>query len=267
MCKFSFGSTGRMWMSAMFAVILVGCGGGKAEAGDYRLKVSVNPPKGGSISISPNKDTYNEWEDVDVTAKVANGYVFTGWSGDDTSDEERITIKMSGNKNKKLTANFISEKEFEAKQAAEKEKWYTTPEGIMAEAPMVMRGFETSYIVAVAEKESISNIAKDDLIFTIPRSEHFEYTFITSANGGIVGCRAIALSDIGKFAKGNFLQTIARSDIGKFAKRSLVNKPSMEEDLNVFTHCTGGSNASEAFGVAKSLTPNFFRLTGDGVCQ
>jgi len=94
------------------AMILVGCGGGKAGAGDYRLKVSVNPANGGSISISPNKDTYNEWEDVNVTAEVADGYLFTGWSGDDTSKSKSVTIKMSGNKNKKLTANFITEKEW-----------------------------------------------------------------------------------------------------------------------------------------------------------
>jgi len=103
-------------------VILVGCGGGKAGAGDYKLKVSVNPTNGGSISIYPNKDTYNEWENVNVTVEVADGYVFTGWSGDGTSESEKVTIKMSGNKNKKLTANFISEKEFEAKQEAERAK-------------------------------------------------------------------------------------------------------------------------------------------------
>jgi len=104
------------------ALILVGCGGGKAGAGDYKLKISVNPANGGSISISPNKDTYNEWENVEVEAEAANGYVFTGWSGDDTSKSESVTIKMSGNKNKKLTANFLTEKEFEAKRVAEKAK-------------------------------------------------------------------------------------------------------------------------------------------------
>jgi uncharacterized protein (TIGR02145 family)/uncharacterized repeat protein (TIGR02543 family) len=89
------------------ALLLIGCGGGgKAVAGDYKLKVNVNPANGGSISISPNRESYNEWMDVEVTATANKGYIFTGWSGDATDKSRSVTIKMSGNKNKKLTANF-----------------------------------------------------------------------------------------------------------------------------------------------------------------
>jgi len=106
-----FGSDGRKKKSVLCAgfaaLLLIGCGGGgKAGAGDYKLKVSVNPANGGSISIAPNMESYNEWMDVEVKATANNGYVFTGWSGDATNESRRITIKMSGNKNKKLTANF-----------------------------------------------------------------------------------------------------------------------------------------------------------------
>jgi len=80
-------------------------------------------------------------------------------------------------------------------------------------------------------------------------SRWFRYDYVRGANGGIIGCRATALSDMGNFVKGNFLQTTYRaSDDG-------------------FTHCTGGSNANEAFGTAKSLVPNFFNSDGSGVCQ
>jgi uncharacterized protein (TIGR02145 family)/uncharacterized repeat protein (TIGR02543 family) len=93
--------------AAVAVVLLAGCGGGgKAEAGDYKLKVSVNPASGGSISISPNMESYNEWVDVKVTATAAKGYEFEGWLGDATDKTKSVTIKMSGNKNKKLTANF-----------------------------------------------------------------------------------------------------------------------------------------------------------------
>jgi len=93
--------------AAVAVVLLAGCGGGgKAGAGDYKLKVSVNPANGGSISIDPNMESYNEWMDVEVTASVNKGYVFEGWSGDATDKSKSVTIKMSGNRNKKLTANF-----------------------------------------------------------------------------------------------------------------------------------------------------------------
>ena len=51
-------------------------------------------------------ESYNEWMDVEVTVTANKGYVFTGWSGDATDKSKSVTIKMSGNKNKKLTANF-----------------------------------------------------------------------------------------------------------------------------------------------------------------
>ena len=92
---------------AVAVVLLMGCGGGgKAGAGDYKLKVSVNPANGGSITIDPNMDSYNEWADVKITATANKGYVFEGWSGDATDKSNSVSIKMSGSKNKKLTANF-----------------------------------------------------------------------------------------------------------------------------------------------------------------
>ena len=96
-----------MLSMAVAVVLLMGCsGGGKAGAGDYKLKVSVNPANGGSITIDPNMESYNEWADVEVTATANKGYVFEGWSGDATDKSKSVTIKMSGSKNKKLTANF-----------------------------------------------------------------------------------------------------------------------------------------------------------------
>ena len=92
---------------AVLVVLLMGCGGGgKAGAGDYKLKVSVNPANGGSITIDPNMESYNEWADVEVTTTANKGYVFEGWSGDATDKSNSVTIKMSGSKNKKLMANF-----------------------------------------------------------------------------------------------------------------------------------------------------------------
>jgi uncharacterized protein (TIGR02145 family)/uncharacterized repeat protein (TIGR02543 family) len=93
--------------AAVAVVLLIGCGGGgKAGAGDYKLKVSVNPANGGSIKIDPNMESYNEWADVEITASENKGYVFEGWSGESTDKSNSVTIKMSGSRNKRLTANF-----------------------------------------------------------------------------------------------------------------------------------------------------------------
>jgi uncharacterized protein (TIGR02145 family)/uncharacterized repeat protein (TIGR02543 family) len=75
-------------------------------AGDYTLEVSVNPADGGTVSIDPKMDSYIDWVDVKVTANPNPGYAFEGWSGESTAKSYNITIEMSGNKNKKLTANF-----------------------------------------------------------------------------------------------------------------------------------------------------------------
>jgi len=115
----------------------------------------------------------------------------------------------------------------------------------MVEAPRVIASFESAYLAALAEVEYY--IDENDLVFQHPSSTLFKYQFITSSSNDeeIIGLRATALSDVGNFAKGNFLQTIYRAS-----------------DYS-FRHCAGNHDALD---VANGLVPNFFR-SGDGVCR
>jgi len=91
------------------AVFCVGCGGGgNSGAGDYKLKVSVKPADGGVVEIDPLSNSYPEWAKVEVAAKANKGFFFEGWSGEDASASRKVTITMSGKKNKALTANFTN---------------------------------------------------------------------------------------------------------------------------------------------------------------
>jgi uncharacterized repeat protein (TIGR02543 family) len=70
----------------------------------YTLTTSANPTTGGRVTVNPQKTTYVDGETVTVTATVASGYKFTGWSGASSATTNSVTITM--NSNKALTANF-----------------------------------------------------------------------------------------------------------------------------------------------------------------
>jgi uncharacterized protein (TIGR02145 family)/uncharacterized repeat protein (TIGR02543 family) len=93
-------------MAIFLVVMLIGVGCGKKGGNDYKLNVSANPVEGGIVEIEPAADTYKELATVEVVVKTNEGFVFLGWSGEDSSTSESITITMTGEKNKTLTANF-----------------------------------------------------------------------------------------------------------------------------------------------------------------
>jgi len=67
----------------------------------YTLTItSVN----GTIAKNPDQTNYSHGLTVQLTAAPANGYTFTGWSGDATGSTNPLTVTMDGNKN--ITANF-----------------------------------------------------------------------------------------------------------------------------------------------------------------
>lgn len=68
----------------------------------YDLSVSATPSEGGSVS--PESGTYEEGEQVQVTATAASGWSFAGWSGDVTSSDNPLTVTM--NSDTDLTASF-----------------------------------------------------------------------------------------------------------------------------------------------------------------
>jgi uncharacterized protein (TIGR02145 family)/uncharacterized repeat protein (TIGR02543 family) len=79
----------------------------KWTAAAYTLTANVSTQGGGTVSLSPNKDTYQYGEEVTVTATPAAGYKFTGWSGASDSKDASITVTMDDNYT--LTAGFGKE--------------------------------------------------------------------------------------------------------------------------------------------------------------
>ncbi len=71
---------------------------------DVTLHVDINPPEGGTVQISPEKEVYDLGETVTLTASPNEGYVFNGWTGDYTGDSTTITIRMKSLLD--ITANF-----------------------------------------------------------------------------------------------------------------------------------------------------------------
>ena len=64
--------------------------------------LAVTASEGGSVDISGG--TYNENSNVTVTAAPAEGYVFSGWTGNASGSTNPLTVSMTGNKD--ITATF-----------------------------------------------------------------------------------------------------------------------------------------------------------------
>jgi uncharacterized repeat protein (TIGR02543 family) len=73
-------------------------------ATSYTLTTPVAPSVGGSVSRSINAISYSSGTMVTLTANPAEGYMFTGWSGDAAGTEPSVAVLM--NANKMVTANF-----------------------------------------------------------------------------------------------------------------------------------------------------------------
>jgi len=74
----------------------------------HALTTQAEPSSGGIITRNPDKEEYNHGENVELTVDINEGYRFTGWSGDVSSEYESdnpLTITMDSDKS--ITANFI----------------------------------------------------------------------------------------------------------------------------------------------------------------
>ncbi len=58
----------------------------------------------GTVAKNPDQATYFSGTPVELTASPADGYHFTGWSGDAGGTTDQLTVIMDGNKS--ITANF-----------------------------------------------------------------------------------------------------------------------------------------------------------------
>jgi len=68
--------------------------------GGYTLAVSVTPPSGGSVSVSPDKPSYGAGETVVLSASPssAGGFEFAGWADASSSPSPTLTLTMNANK-------------------------------------------------------------------------------------------------------------------------------------------------------------------------
>ncbi|MDQ4139897.1 MAG: malectin domain-containing carbohydrate-binding protein, partial [Bacteroidota bacterium] len=87
---------GTNFSSASFCVNL------KVTKGSSVL--TITKTGNGSVTKNPDKTYYSYGETVRLTAKPANGYRFTGWSGDASGTANPLQIVMKGNR--RITANF-----------------------------------------------------------------------------------------------------------------------------------------------------------------
>ena len=67
-----------------------------------KFTLAVAASEGGSVNTSGG--TYNENTNVSVTASPADGFTFTGWTGDASGSTNPLSISMNGDKN--ITATF-----------------------------------------------------------------------------------------------------------------------------------------------------------------
>ena len=69
-----------------------------------KFDLAVSASEGGSVDTSGG--SYNSNSSVTIKATPANGYEFTGWSGNVTGSTNPLTLTVNGNKN--ITANFAA---------------------------------------------------------------------------------------------------------------------------------------------------------------
>jgi len=79
---------------------------GDNQTPSYTLTVNVSPnDNAGSINILPDKDSYEENEEVTLTANSADGWQFESWSGSGVSSSEN-TYQITMDSDKTVTATF-----------------------------------------------------------------------------------------------------------------------------------------------------------------
>lgn len=79
----------------------------------FTVTTSASPVEGGTVTVSPQQDTYDPGTQITVTASSNTDYTFTGWSGDLSGTELSKVTTVNGNLN--IVGNFgLAEFTFEA---------------------------------------------------------------------------------------------------------------------------------------------------------
>lgn len=85
-----------------------------SDVAKYTLVAKASPEEGGSVSVYPRSDEYDEGSDVQLTATPNFGYHFVNWTdaaGNEISTEAKFKYVM--NADAELTANFVAVNTYE----------------------------------------------------------------------------------------------------------------------------------------------------------
>ncbi len=68
-------------------------------ADTFTVSTEATPQNGGTISVSPQSDTYKYGDEIEIEGSAANGFSFVGWSGDaeGTQNPRTVTVTKSLN--------------------------------------------------------------------------------------------------------------------------------------------------------------------------
>jgi len=91
--------------SIFILFLLLACSKDAAEPEEpevTKFTLVVTASEGGAVDISGG--SYNQNSNVSITAIPAEGYVFTGWTGNASGSTNPLSVTMNGNKN--ITATF-----------------------------------------------------------------------------------------------------------------------------------------------------------------
>ncbi len=144
----------------------------------YVLITSVSPETSGSVI--PAGGTYDEGEELTLTAYANEGFAFDHWSGDATGTSKSITITMNSNKN--ITANFVRALTFGVTRDGH-DIWVSFPD--------VIEGNYVSFSYAFTANPSVSGFSVEITWYdptTHKISSHEKYVFyaITRSGGKVV---------------------------------------------------------------------------------
>ena len=70
------------------------------------IKLNVSSSGGGTVTINPDRRTYNYGMEVILTPKPNQGFIFAGWTGDLVSSNNPAVVVM--NQTKTIVANFVA---------------------------------------------------------------------------------------------------------------------------------------------------------------
>ncbi|WP_234571956.1 InlB B-repeat-containing protein [Rhodohalobacter sp. 614A] len=68
------------------------------------FSITVQVEGEGSVILNPDKEEYEQGEEIEVTAEAEEGWIFSHWEGDTTGNKNPINITVDDNKN--ITAIF-----------------------------------------------------------------------------------------------------------------------------------------------------------------